>query len=115
MLHPEDPRRQSRLIVIGIDGHDGLPDDRPSIEFGADKMNRTPSEPNSSGERLPLRVQAAERGEERRMNVDHPIAPSLDKARVEHTHKSGKEDEVDLPLFEQDLHLRCEGLPVAVR
>ena len=81
MLDCEDSRRQPRLIVAGMDRHDRLGDDRAAIEFRANKMNRAAGKADAGCERLPLSVQAAKGGQQRGMNIDHPVAPGLDKIR----------------------------------
>ena len=81
MLDLENSRRQPRLIVIGMDRHDRLTDDRPAVELRADEMNRAAGKAHARRERLPLRVQAAEGGQQRGMDIDHPVAPSLDETR----------------------------------
>jgi len=49
------------------------------------------------------------------MNVDHSIAPRLDKTRRQKPHKSSQADKLD-PLFvEQLVGLRSKGVPIEVR
>ena len=64
MLGLENSLRQPRLIVVGMNRHDRLSDDRPAVEFRADEMNRAAGKADAGCERLPLRMQAAEGGEQ---------------------------------------------------
>src|SRR5438045_7386125 len=98
-----------------MDGHDRLTDDRPAVEFRADEMNRAAGKAHAGGERLPLRMQTAKGGEQRGMNIDHPVAPRLHEIRIQYSHESGKADEPDPVLAKPQLRLRSEGAPVARR
>ena len=60
MLDREYARRQPRLVVVGMDRHDRLADDRPAVELRADEMNRAAGKADARCERLPLGMQAAE-------------------------------------------------------
>ena len=48
------------------------------------------------------------------MYIDHPIAPSLDKTRVQHAHEPSEADEIDLALPKQGLRVCRKGAWIAV-
>ena len=77
-------------------------------------MNRAAGKADAGCERLPLRMQAAEGGEQRGMNIDHPVAPRLHEIRVQYAHEAGKADELDPALAKLRLRLGREGAPVAM-
>src|SRR5437867_6624968 len=90
MLDPEDPRRQARLVVTRSDRYDRLGDDRSDVDLRADEMHGATAEAHPRSKRLPLRVKTRKCREQRRMDIDHPAAPVLDKGSVEHPHEPGK-------------------------
>jgi len=55
----------------------------------------------SGGERLPLRIEAREGGQQRGVDVDQPVAPALDETGVEQPHEPGKRDQFDAVLLER--------------
>src|SRR6516164_774683 len=95
--------------------NDCLGDDRAVVELGPNEMNRATRETNTRRQRLPLSVQAAEGGEKRWMNVDHPIVPRLNETAIEHPHKPGQTDKLDPPFAQQLAGLRRKGVSVAMR
>jgi hypothetical protein len=48
------------------------------------------------------------------MNIDHAVAPRLDKIHVQYAHEAGKADELDLVLAKPRLRLSREGAPVTI-
>jgi hypothetical protein len=78
-------------------------------------MDRAAGKADAGCERLPLRMQSAEGGEQRGMNINHPVAPRLDEIRVQYSHEAGQADELDPVLAKPPLRLRREIVPVAMR
>ena len=78
-------------------------------------MNRAAGKADAGCERLPLGMQAAEGGEQRGMNIDHPVAPCFHEVRVQYAHEAGKADELDPVLAKPSLRLGRKGSPVAMR
>jgi len=56
MLDAENPHRQACLVVIGMDRHDCLGDDRSCVDLAPNKMHGTTGEPDARRQRLTLRV-----------------------------------------------------------
>src|SRR6266850_3209194 len=78
MLDREDPRRQAHLVVSRVSWYDGLRDDRSCVDLRAHEMHGTAAEPNTCCERPPVWVKTWKRRQQRRMNIDHLVAPCLD-------------------------------------
>src|SRR5690348_6051695 len=95
--------------------HYRLADDRPAIELRTDEVDGAAGKAHPRVERLPLGIEPAEGRQQRGMNVDHPVAPSLDKAPFQHPHEPGKADELDTIFTQQCFRLRCEGAWIAMR
>ena len=89
-------RAASRLLVIrGMHRHDRLGNDRAAIHLGAHEMHRAAGKAHARRERLALCVEAGESGQQRGMDVDHAVAPRLDKTRVEKPHEAGETDKLN--------------------
>jgi hypothetical protein len=63
-------------------------------------VDRAAGDPHAVIERLLLRVHAGERGQERRVDVDHPVRIRVEEHRREHAHEAGEHDPVD-PGFDE--------------
>jgi len=48
------------------------------------------------------------------MNIHHPVAPRLDKGRIEYAHEAGQTDELDPMCPQQSCRLGREKSPVAM-
>ncbi len=115
MFGCKDARRQAHLVVIRMHRNDCLGDDRPGIDVGAHEMHRAPGKAHAGGQRLPLRVKPREGRQQRGMNVDHPIAPSLDKTGVEDAHKASEANQVDPVPAQSRVSLRRKTYAITVR
>src|SRR5919108_702199 len=96
-------------------GNDRLTDDRSAVELGANEMHCAAGEADTRRERLPLSMQTAERRQQGRMDVDHPITPGLDKTLLQHPHETSKADELDALPTERRFGLCREVRPIAMR
>lgn len=96
MLGRENAGGKARFVVAGVDGNNGLGEDRAGIEFGAHKMHGTAGEPHAGRKRLPLGMKPAKGWQQGRVDVDHAVAPGIDKTGVEDAHKPGERDQFDI-------------------
>ena len=73
MLLDEYPRRQRfhRIVVQHRNGR--LQDDRPAVQLGRHEVHGRAADADAILERLPLRVKAGKRRQQRRVDVQHPI------------------------------------------
>ena len=104
VLFGQHARGERVFGVPGQHGHRRLDDDRARIERWRDEMDGAAVNPHARFERTPVRVQSGERGQQRRVNVEAPPVVARDKARREHPHESGENDEVGLVAVD----LRCQ-------
>src|SRR5882762_10000905 len=68
-------------------------------------MDRRPGHPDASLDGLALRVETAERGEQRRMHVENRRRNTIEKLRSEEAHETTKGDQID-PIVPDDLEER---------
>ena len=74
MFFLEDARGQG-VRVVGIQHrHRGLHDDRAVVEFRRHEVHRAAVNLDAGLERAPVRMQAGERRQQRRMDVDQAVA-----------------------------------------
>ena len=71
MLFPLDACVQRRFGVVGKNGHRGLGEDRAVVRLFVDEVHRDAGDARAVGERLAFGVETGERGQERRMYVQH--------------------------------------------
>src|SRR6185312_4923828 len=102
------------LVVAGQNRHGGLHDDRPVIHLGAYEMHGAADEAHAFGERARMRIEAGEGGEQRGMDVDHPVAPMIDEARGQQPHEAGEADELDARRFERLGERRLESFAARI-
>src|SRR5262245_51712700 len=115
MLFHEDPGAQGLLRVVVADRHARLRDDRSGVHTFVDEMNGGPRELDAIFERLPLRVQARERGKKGRMDVDQAAVPASYDFGAEDPHEAGQAHEPDAALVEAPEQRRVVGSAVTVR
>ena len=70
-----------------------LEDDRTGIDAGVEEVNGDPEHLDAVVERLLDDVQARERGQQRRMDVDHPLRERVQERRIEQAHVTGGDDQ----------------------
>ena len=95
MLGRKNARREPLLVVAGMHRHDRLGDDRTGVNFGTHEMHGAAGKAHARRQCLALGMEAGEGRQQRRMDVDHAVAPRLDKAAVKQPHEARKTDEVD--------------------
>ena len=71
-------------------------DDRPAVEFGVDEMHGRAAHAHAVLERLPLRVEAGKRRQQRRMDVQDPFGKRLEQRRPDQPHEAGQTDQIDV-------------------
>ena len=106
---------ERRLVVIGMHRHNRLGDDRPGIDLGADEMHRAAGKPHPGGERLTLRVQSRKSRQQRGVDIDEPVAPSIDKAGVENAHEPGQRHQLNAGARKAVVRPRRRSAPGRVR
>ena len=82
MLDAKDPSRQACLVVIRTSRHNRLSDDRSGVDLRANEMHSTTGEPHARRQRAALRAKAGKGWQQRRMDLDHPVAPCFDESSV---------------------------------
>src|SRR5579863_1109182 len=95
--------------VVVCDGNDGLQDDGSGVEIFVDKMDGAAGEFDAIFEGLALRLEAGERREERRVNVEDATGEGGDEIRGEKAHVAGEADEIDFMLVEDGDDLAVVG------
>ena len=94
VLARQHARGQRVLGVVGQHRHDRLRDDRPVVEVGGDEVHRRAGHLAAGLDRAPVRVQAGERRQQRRMDVDEAALETRDEGRREDAHEAGQRDQV---------------------
>ena len=105
----EDAGGQRVFGVVVLDGDDRLEHDGTGVEIFVDEMDGAAGEFDAVFERLALRFEAGEGGEERRVNVEDAIGEARDEKRGEEAHVAGEADEIDLVLVEDGDDLAVVG------
>ena len=100
MLLDEDPCRQGLHRVAIEDGHSGLKHDGAAIELRRHEMNSGAADAHAVLQRLPLRVEPRERGQERRVNVEDAIREGLEHRRAYAPHETGETDDADVVIVQ---------------
>ena len=91
------PRSSSSRSRLARYRHRALEDDRARVDALVDEVDRDPGDPDPVVERLADRVEARERGQQRRVDVDHPVRRTgATKPAREQLHVAGEHDQVDL-------------------
>ena len=75
-------------IVIEGDGDGGLDDNWARVHFRTNKMYRAAGEPGAVGYNAGVCMEAFIGREQRWVNIDQPVAPSVDKAGRQKPHES---------------------------
>ena len=82
VLVREHPRGERLLGVVGSTGTTAWIDDRPVVEIGGDEVHRRAAHLAAGLDRPPVRVQARERRQQRRMDVEHAAFVAAHEAGV---------------------------------
>ncbi len=85
---------QGRAGVTGQDIDRLLRDDRPVIDELVDEMHGDPGAVDPGGQRVSHRVGAAEGRQQRRMDVDDTVRPTVEECCGQDAHEAGEHDEV---------------------
>ena len=89
----ENPRAERVGRVVVKDRHGRLTDDRSAVELARDEVDRGAGHFRAVVQRLPLRVHAGERREERRMDVEDGVREGVEERGSEEPHESREADE----------------------
>ena len=115
MLGAQNPSRQACLIVTGTGWHNRLGDDRSSVDLRANEVHGATGEAHTRRQRLTLRVEAGESRQQRRVDIDHSVAPRVHERSVQDAHEPRQTDQLDVLAAEQGFGSRCKCLPSVVR
>ena len=89
-----------------------LRDDRPGIHFRHDEMHGRAVLLRAGGERARVGVEALERRQQRRMDVEQPAVPLPHEPRRQQPHEAGEADELDAVRLQLVLQRALERLAV---
>ena len=89
----EHARRQRCCVIAGTNRNDRLRDDAAGIDLVTDEVHGRPMDTHARGERLRVRFQPGETGQQRRMDVDHATRVWPNKSGREHTHEARQNDQ----------------------
>ena len=70
-----------RVVIVPFENRDdSLKDDRTFVHRRAHEMDRAAGEADTGLDRAGMGIQALERRQQRRMDVDQPVMPALDES-----------------------------------
>ena len=95
--------KRFRRVVIQH-RHNGLQDNRPGVEILVHKMHRAAGEIHAVFQRLPLRLEARKRGQQRGMNIQNAPAKRGNKKRRQQAHESRQANQVHFIFREHRGH-----------
>ena len=81
----------TRVVVPHRDRR--LQHDRPAVELAGHEVHGRAADLHAVLERLPLRVDAGERRQQRRMDVQDRVRERLEQRRADQAHEAGEADE----------------------
>ena len=90
--------------VVGFDGDGALQDDDAVVDGLVDEVDGTACDFGSVVERLGLRFEAGEGGQQRWVDVEDTVREDGDEGRRDDAHVAGEADEVDVMLMETGDH-----------
>src|SRR5215204_6296140 len=77
-------------------------------------MDRAAVDAHAGLERPPMRVEAREQRQQRRMDVQHPPGPAVDEPRRQDAHEAGKAEELDAMRQKLLVERTLEGLALRI-
>ena len=101
--------RQALRRVVRQDRHRRLNDDRPAVDLRPHVVNRAAGDAYAGLDGPGMRIQPLERRQQRGVDVDQPIAPTVDEFRREHAHEAGEADQLDAACFQRIAQRLLEG------
>ena len=102
MLGCQDAGTQGIDRVASNDWNRGLGHDRAAIEIGSDKVHGAARNLHAVGQRPFVGMQALVGGEERGVDIEHPVAPEGHELSRHHAHEPAAGNEI-APVGEQDI------------
>ena len=115
MLLAQHPSREVLHRVVRQDRHRCLDDDRPAVDLGSHEVNRAAGDAHAGLDGPRMGVEPLERGQQRGVDVDQPIAPAAHKFRREDAHEAGEADQLDTARFQRFAQRLLEGSAGAIR
>ena len=82
-------------VSLSRTGTQRLHDDRTRIELAGDEVHGRAGDLHAVLERLLLGIDAGERRQQRRMDVEHGVRKGVEQPRADQTHETGEADEAD--------------------
>ena len=114
VLAGENARGERVVVVAGQDGHGRLRDDRAGVGARVDQVHGAAGDARSVRERLRLRVDPRERGQERRVDVEHAVRERVEEGRTEQPHEARERDEMGARLAQRGDEGGVVARPVGV-
>ncbi len=105
----QDPSGQRLGRIVVEHGDTALNHDRPAVEPGVDEVDGATRDTGTVLDHLLVHVQAGERGEQARMDVEDPLGVVLDEIATEKSHVACQAHPVDFRLLESCQHLALVG------
>ena len=93
MLPRQHSRGEGSLVVVGQNCLLRLLDNLAAVDFRRNIMHGAAVRFDSGGERAPMRIEAGEIRQQRRMNVDEATAITADESGAQNPHKPGQRDD----------------------
>src|SRR5262249_20132317 len=88
------------FVVLVEDRHSGLQNDRAGIEVLIHKMDSAAGELDAVLQRLPLRFEAGERRQQRRMNIQNTVRKLRHEVVAQQVHNPTQADQINLLLVQ---------------
>ena len=101
MLFGEDALGEGGFGVGGEDVYGALEDEDAAVYAFIDEVNAAAGDGGTVVEGLALGVEAGERRQQRRVDVEKPVGELADEVCRKQAHVAGEADEVDAEFFEQ--------------
>ena len=114
VLLDKDPRGERIHGVVIENRHGRLQHNRSPIEVCGHQMHGRASHPDTVFERLALCVQAWERRQQRRVNIENALGKRIEQGRPDEAHEARQADQADIAGSEHVHEGAIPGVPVAV-
>ena len=117
MFHTQNARGEPLLVVVGLNGQDGLTDDRASVELGCHPVDGGSMEQNTCLERPAMRVQARKGREQRGVHIDHAPLEELEKACRNDPHEACHHHQIRIATrnHRREFSFKIAAIGVALR
>ena len=114
MLDREHARGERRFVVAVVHGDGALRDDRPVVERRGHEVHGAAVDAHAVRQRAAMGVEPRIRGQQRRMDVEHPPFVAPDELRAEDAHEAREHDEVGLRRVDRRAERRVERIALGI-